>query len=38
MVPLRGGGSKVHPAVRVAQDGRALLLRYLTALNLREEI
>lgn len=36
MLPTRGGGSRVHPAVRIAQDARSLLLRYLQALGIEE--
>jgi Phage terminase, small subunit len=36
MLPLRGGGTKMHPLVRVVTDSRALLLRYLKELGLED--
>lgn len=36
MIPLRGGGTKIHPAVRIQQDCRGLLIRYLKEMGLHE--
>jgi phage terminase small subunit len=37
MLATRGGGTKVHPLVRVITDNRALLPRYVRELGLGEE-